>query len=92
MISYYSVSPKFLHQRSIAGKRFEGPVSRPYAFNKDWDLLPWVESGKLKWLDLDQDDLPLKSGPIDDFPYANIEGRRENFTYRAGKFRIVGGY
>jgi hypothetical protein len=34
-----------------------------------YDLRYWVQRGKLKWLDLSSPDLPLKSGPAEDFPY-----------------------
>jgi hypothetical protein len=89
IVSYFSNEPNELHHRSSPAGRCDGPVSRPYTFKKDWDLLPWVEAGKLWWLDLERDDLPLKTGSVADFPYANIEGRRECFVYRNGEFRNI---
>lgn len=53
-----------------------------------WDLPLWVRKGKLMWLDLEQDNLPLKAGPVDEFPYSNIEGIRKSHTYRKGKLEI----
>jgi hypothetical protein len=50
------------------------------------DLLLWVRRGRLKWLDLDQPDLPLRDGPPEAFPYANIHGRRKGFVYAKGAF------
>lgn len=55
---------------------------------EEYDLKAWVAKGKLKWLDLDNpDELPLRHGPPEDLPYANIEGRRKGFTYKNGVFR-----
>jgi hypothetical protein len=53
-----------------------------------WDLALWVRKGKLLWLDLEQDDLPLKAGPVEEFPYADIEGIPKTYTYREGELRI----
>jgi hypothetical protein len=47
-----------------------------------------VEKGKLLWLDLTQDDLPLKAGPVQDFPYGNVEGMRRPHTYRGSRVII----
>jgi hypothetical protein len=43
-----------------------------------FDLAYWVEQEKLQWLDLESPDLPLKSGPVEDFPYVNIQFDRGN--------------
>jgi hypothetical protein len=53
-----------------------------------WDLPLWVRKGKLLWLDLEQDTLPLKAGPVEAFPYGNIEGIRKSYTYRKGELKI----
>jgi|GEM_PF-4055375 len=37
-----------------------------------YDLRTWVERGKLQWLDITDDGLPLKSGTVEEFPYADI--------------------
>jgi hypothetical protein len=50
--------------------------------SRDYDLCHWVADGKLLWLDLEQDDLPLKSGPPEAFPYADIHGSRIKVRYR----------
>ena len=42
----------------------------------------WVKKGKLHWLDLDDPALPLKSGPVSDFPYAGIQGFGRKYIYR----------
>ncbi len=38
-----------------------------------YDLPYWVKHGKLQWLDFESPDLPLKSEPVEDFPYVNIQ-------------------
>lgn len=44
-----------------------------------WDLPRWVKAKKLLWLDPDDTDLPLRAGPIEAFPYSNIDGRKEPY-------------
>ena len=46
-------------------------------YSEGYDLADWVRKGKLQWLDLDEPDLPLKAGPIEDFPYTNIYSLKE---------------
>lgn len=46
------------------------------------DLRLWVERGRLHWLDITNPRLPLKSGPIQEFPYNNIKGYGYPFTYQ----------
>ena len=50
--------------------------------SRDYNLFRWVADGKLLWLDLEYDDLPLKSGPPETFPYANIQGSHTGVKYR----------
>jgi hypothetical protein len=45
------------------------------------DLADWVRRGRLKWLDLDDLNLPLRHGPPEALPYANIQGRWKPFRY-----------
>ena len=45
------------------------------------NLTQWVERKKLYWLDLHSRDLPLRQGPIEEFPYANIQGYGQPYTY-----------
>jgi hypothetical protein len=91
MVTYYSAAPRLLHDRN--GQYWKpgmGLVSLMFPFTKDRDLLRWVAAGKLWWLDLEQDQLPLRSDSLEAFPYANIEGRREGYVYRRpGKFTRV---
>ncbi|MCE7984856.1 MAG: hypothetical protein DYG89_27095 [Caldilinea sp. CFX5] len=44
-------------------------------------LHEWVASGKLCWLDLHSRHLPLRHGPVEDFPYHKIQGYERSFTY-----------
>lgn len=46
------------------------------------DLGSWVEKKKLYWLDLDDPDLPLRTGTKERFPYAGIKGYGTSWTYR----------
>jgi hypothetical protein len=41
-------------------------------YKVDHDLSAWVRKAKLQWLDLNKSDLPLRSDPIEDFPYNNL--------------------
>jgi len=45
------------------------------------DLAHWVARGKLQWLDLHSRALPLRQGPVEDFPYKNIQGFSQPYTY-----------
>jgi hypothetical protein len=50
-------------------------------------LQQWVAKGKLLWLDLHSRQLPLRNGPVEEFPYHNIRGHGRSFTYyRKGWF------
>jgi len=51
-----------------------------------WDLPLWVKREKLLWLDPYSPNLELKNGPIEDFPYANIQGYRRAIEIKNGKF------
>ena len=84
-VTYYSADPQELIRRRVDSEKeygaddpeYEplflasmGEMKRtPYAY----DLAYWVEQKKLQWLDLESPDLPLKSGPVEDFPYVNIQ-------------------
>ena len=96
MLTYYSKAPEILLRRRAQdaerGKNdpdFRLPLMYPWFeaifFREAWNLPLWVARGKLWWLDLDRDDLPLKSGPVSAFPYGNVRGRRYGFIYRAGE-------
>ena len=41
-----------------------------------FDLAFWVKKNRLLWLEPDTKELLLKKGPVEEFPYANIQGRR----------------
>jgi hypothetical protein len=53
-----------------------------------WNLLHWVKKGKLKWLDLAQEDLPLISDE-GAFPYAQIRGLQHGYRYENGEFETI---
>ncbi len=45
------------------------------------DLQDWVAKGRLQWLDPHAPDLTLRAQPADQFPYTDITGYGERFTY-----------
>ena len=47
-----------------------------------WNLKPWVEQGKLSWLAPDTPHLPLQTGPLEAFPYGDIEGRIDPYVLK----------
>jgi hypothetical protein len=53
----------------------------------DYDLVKWVRRGRLFWLEATDPNLPLRNGPIETFPYANVQGRREQIDIFEGKER-----
>jgi hypothetical protein len=56
----------------------------------DWanyDLLRWVKKGKLYWLDKNDSDLPLRNGPVSDFPYGNVKGGEGIWVIRNGRMQ-----
>jgi hypothetical protein len=44
-----------------------------------WDLEKWVNAGKLLWLEVKNNDFELKKGPVENFPYRHIEGRKSPY-------------
>ena len=40
----------------------------------DYDLVPWLEKGKLFWIGPEGEGYPLQQGPVGEFPYGNVEG------------------
>ena len=86
MITYFSKDTHTLHERNFSNyTQAMGLITNPMidlSSSTDYDLLRWVADGKLLWLDLEKVDLPLKSGPIEAFPYTTIQGSRTNVKYR----------
>jgi hypothetical protein len=96
VVTYYSQSPRTLQQRRDA-VRFQ-PDMTPLppmstwlevrGYKEAWDLLRWVRAGKLWWLDLDRNDLPLRNSPAKELPYANIKGIQKGFAYVNGRLKL----
>lgn len=57
----------------------------------DYELRPWVERGKLYWLDGDDPALPLRGGPADAFPYGDMAGVIGMWAVHRGRLRILYG-
>lgn len=99
ILTYYSKNPDELLRRRLKDiEEFCGddpdcrvPIMYTWreASREAWDLPLWLSRGKLWWLDIDRDDLPLKSGPAEAFPYGNIHGIRREFTYRNGELTVA---
>jgi hypothetical protein len=98
VITYFSQDPHALIDRRLEKDRnsndpeFHLPMMYTWhEANTDpiaWDLLHWVSTGKLLWLDLDQDTLPLRSEAVEVFPYKDITGLRQGFVYRNGRLHV----
>ena len=94
-VTYYSDAPEEARQRSyelsFPNDSNDGDPSPIPLFDSSGriirepvvgDMPYWVKKGKLHWLDLDDPALPLKSGPVSDFPYAGIQGFGRKYIYR----------
>jgi len=46
---------------------------------RDYELAPWIESGRLRWIPPDDDTLTLRSG-TEGCPYLDLPGRRSEIT------------
>ena len=88
-----------IHERRVAERQAPGYTPYhwegflyPLGYAKEhpewWDLRLWVERKKLLWLDPYSPDLQLRDGPVDEFPYANIQGYRRPIEIRKGTFRF----
>ena len=87
MITYYSKEPSTLMERRWQIQESECILSGGLLRRSSWKLTKWVRSGKLQWLDPDVPDLPLRTGPVEAFPYVNIQGRRDlSNSYKNGKW------
>lgn len=88
-ITYYSEDPALLIKRRwqvMPGS--EVMFSRGLRTKDSWSLIKWVQAGKLQWLDPESPDLPLRTGPVEAFPYVNIQGHKEDTNiYRNGKWQ-----
>ena len=88
-ITYCSEEPSVLIKRRWQISSSEVMfVSRGLVTRASWDLAKWVQAGKLLWLDSEMPDLPLRTEPVEAFPYVGIQGRRDNSNvYRHGKWK-----
>lgn len=96
-VSYYAQNPKPLIEK-LKGERASDHWVVMLAdmqemakfYPEGYRLRHWVEQGKLYWLDLDAPDLPLKDGPVEDFPYDaeffDVTGSLREYQYQHGEF------
>jgi len=100
MMTYYSAEPKTLWTRrwSDPGEARNADVDSDYRAvtmwpaagqgehrGEIWNLRLWVEAKRLHWFDFSKPDLPLKSGPPEEYPYADIRGYRHSLRFRNGR-------
>lgn len=100
IITYYATEPALLRERRQAAERAWGgddpeyrcvmlePSSPLHPQSEVWDLRLWVRRKRLLWLDPASPNLPLRDGPAEDFPYADVQGYRQAFTVQQGKIRL----
>lgn len=50
---------------------------------QEYDLIPWLDKGQVFWLD--ENEGTLVNGPVQDFPFANIPGRRHPYRIESGQ-------
>lgn len=88
MITYYSEEPSTLMERHWKISSSECILIGVGLLRRSsWKLTKWVRSGKLQWLDPNAPDLPLRTGPVEAFPYVNIQGQRDDSNvYRDGQW------
>lgn len=94
-ISYFSNKdpvrerPMDIYERVLAmySKNLESTVS--FAFGEPtqkqsswWNLITWVKSGHLYWVDVSKLDLSIKTFDAGSFPYGNIEGRKMPYFHQ----------
>ena len=88
LISYYA--PPQYHKRLLdrlrshnANRHGMGLITWPFENdNADtwYDLQEWVAMGRLSWLEPDNPELPLVTGPAEQFPYGDIVGRTKPYS------------
>jgi hypothetical protein len=72
-------------------KPFDQERSRVQYGTADYDLIRWVEAGKLFWLDPADPSLPLRNKPVEEFPYGNVEGLEGLCVIRNGQLKLYMG-
>jgi hypothetical protein len=69
-------------------KPFDQERSRVQYGTADYELIKWVEAGKLFWLDPNDPALPLRNRPVAEFPYGKIEGLEGLCVIRDGRQKL----
>ncbi|MCL4301448.1 MAG: hypothetical protein KJ077_37455 [Anaerolineae bacterium] len=80
IITYYSNNPDEMLNRRWQAARAWSTLLPPENFSDQaeiFDLARWVRARKLQWLDPLDPDLPLRTRPVELFPYLNIKGSIE---------------
>jgi len=94
IIVYYAPDPALCRNRRKDSNLAEGANDLEYypsamftsgeasRYSEAYNLELWVIRQKLYWLDTNTPDLALRTGELNGFPYANIQGYRRPFTIR----------
>jgi len=97
-IAYFStaeIPPVMLHQpwcrkdywfKTEEGNSVWSVANDPF----DFDLVPWIRRGKLKWVDLAEEGLPLRPLGDEPCPFVDLPGDRENQILEGGMRDLVG--
>ena len=56
----------------------------------DFDLLPWLQSGKLRWTAPDSGNDALSTDAPDQCPYLNLKGERQRMVVQGSRFWTAG--
>ena len=74
--------------RSFTFQRPDGSMASGHAVqadeDKDFDLRPWLESGRLRWIAPGDEALELRTG-ADGCPYVDLPGERRRRYLQEGK-------
>ncbi len=86
MVTQYGMDPDLLsdrmsHYTSAIADDWRSLLVWPTSpDHSEWfNLEKWVKKGKLSWIEPENPEMKLVSGPLEAFPYAKIEGRRSPY-------------
>jgi hypothetical protein len=84
IITYYSENPAEMLERRWNAAKAWGALLTPRNFPNQaeiFNLVRWVKARKLQWLDPRDTGLPLRNKPAGAFPYANVQGVKQQRVF-----------
>ena len=81
-VSYFTNANKNEFDK-VMQPAYEGHTCVPHSW-ADYELVKWVNSGKLYWLDRSDPEMSLRNQPISEFPYSHIKGGEGIWIIRNG--------